>query len=148
MWTNQVINGQMTNDAFLDLLKENMLQYEIKSNAIKQSLLSARNQQNKQNDNVANANFLLSTIHSAKGLEFDNVVVFYRNENSLDEEKKRMYYVAFTRAMKSEYVLAYDTCASPQIQADYVTVLEKLHAVSPAPNSPLNKAPAGKRIKI
>lgn len=148
MWTNQVINGQMTNDVFLDLLKENMLQYEIKSNAIKQSLLSARNQQNKQNDNVANANFLLSTIHSAKGLEFDNVVVFYRNENALDEEKKRMYYVAFTRAMKSEYVLAYDTCASPQIQADYVTVLEKLHAVSPAVNSPLNKAPAGKRIKI
>lgn len=148
MWTNQVINSQMTNDAFLDLLKENMLQYEIKSNAIKQSLLSARNQQNKQNDNVANANFLLSTIHSAKGLEFDNVVVFYRNENSIDEEKKRMYYVAFTRAMKSEYILAYDTCASPQIQADYITVLEKLHAVSPAVNSPLNKAPAGKRIKI
>ena len=138
IWSNQVNNGQMATDTFLDLVKENMLQYEIRTNAIKQSLLSGRNQQNKQDDVIKNANFLLSTIHSAKGLEFDNVVVFYRNENNLAEDKKRMYYVAFTRAMKSEYILAYDTCTSPQIEADYNTILERLHAKSPAINSPLN----------
>lgn len=147
-WTQQVNAGQMTQDTFLDLVKENMLQHEIKSNALKQALLSNRNQQAKMNDAVKNANFVLSTIHSAKGLEFDNVVILFKNENAMDEEKKRMYYVALTRAMKSEYVLAYDTTVSPQIQADYLTILEKLHAQNPAPNSPLNKRPANRRIKI
>lgn len=147
-WINQVNAGQLTADAFMDLLRENMLQHEIKSNAMKQALLSNRNQQAKQDDAVKNANFLLSTIHSAKGLEFDNVVVFYRNENSLAEDKKRMYYVAFTRAMKSEYILAYDTTGSPQIQADYITVLEGLHAKAPAANSPLDRRPKNRRIKI
>lgn len=148
MWLNQVNAGQLTSDAFMDLLRENMLQHEIRSNAMKQALLSNRNQQAKQDSAVKNANFLLSTIHSAKGLEFDNVVVFYRNENSLAEDKKRMYYVAFTRAMKSEYILAYDTTGSPQIQADYMTVLEALHAKAPAANSPLNQRPKNRRIKI
>lgn len=148
MWEQQVANGQLTANAFADLLRENMLQHEIKSNAMKQALLSNRNQQAKQDDAIKNANFLLSTIHSAKGLEFDNVVVFYRNENTLAEDKKRMYYVAFTRAMKSEYILAYDTTGSPQIQADYITVLEGLHAKAPAANSPLNKRPKNRRIKI
>lgn len=148
MWLNQVNAGQLTSDAFMDLLRENMLQHEIRSNAMKQALLSNKNQQAKQNAAVQNANFLLSTIHSAKGLEFDNVVVFYRNENTLAEDKKRMYYVAFTRAMKSEYILAYDTTGSPQIQADYMTVLETLHAKAPAVNSPLNQRPKNRRIKI
>lgn len=148
MWLNQVNAGQLTSDAFMELLRENMLQHEIRSNAMKQALLSNKNQQAKQNAAVKNANFLLSTIHSAKGLEFENVVVFYRNENSLEEDKKRMYYVAFTRAMKSEYILAYDTTGSPQIQADYITVLENLHAKAPATNSPLNQRPKNRRIKI
>lgn len=148
MWLNQVNTGQLTSDAFMTLLRENLLQHEIKSNALKQALLSNKNQQAKQNAAVKNANFLLSTIHSAKGLEFDNVVVFYRNENSLAEDKKRMYYVAFTRAMKSEYILAYDTTGSPQIQADYMSILETLHAKAPAANSPLNKKTKTHRIKI
>lgn len=147
IWYNQFTNGQITQDQFLTYVKENMLQFEISTNAIKQSLLSAKNQKSKQSANISNAKFLLSTIHSAKGLEFDNVIVLYRNENNMDEDKKRMYYVAFTRAMKSEFILAYDTMISPQIQMDYLTVLEKLHATSPAPNSPLNR-PTGRTIKI
>lgn len=144
VWVNQFLNGQMAHDVMLDHIKRNLLQFEISSNAIKQALLSAENQQNKQADCIKNANFLLSTIHSAKGLEFDNVIVLYKNENNMDEEKKRMYYVALTRAMKSEYILAYDTMVSPQIQADYLTVLEELHKQSPAPNSPFNNTPTNK----
>lgn len=147
-WLAQVNNGQLTSDAFMELLKENMLQHEIKSNAMKQALLSNKNQQAKKEAAIKGSNFLLSTIHSAKGLEFDNVVVLYRNENALAEDKKRMYYVAFTRAMKSEYILAYDTVASPQVQADYITVLEGLHKTAPAANSPLNTRPKNRRIKI
>lgn len=151
-WIQQVTNNQLSHDACLDLIRENMLQYEIRHNSIKQALLSSQNQKNKQSENVKDANFLISTIHSAKGLEFDNVVVFFRNENNMDEEKKRMYYVALTRAMKSEYILAYDVAASPQIEANYITVLEKLHNTHPSPNSPLDyikrKRDGTKRIKI
>lgn len=126
-WQNQYMNGQMTKDDLLNNVRESMLQFEIRNNAIKQALLSARNEENKKNQDVDNANFVLSTIHSAKGLEFDNVVVLYRNESDLAEDKKRMYYVAFTRAMKSEYILAYDTAASPKIEADYKSIVEALH---------------------
>ena len=55
------------------------------------------------------ANFYVSTIHSAKGLEFDNVVVLYQNKRDMEEADKRMYYVAFTRAMQSEFIAVYDT---------------------------------------
>ena len=149
-WLKQINNGQMTQDEFSENVKRHMLKFEIERNAIKQALLSSQNAKQKENDNVKNANILLSTIHSAKGLEFDNVVVFYRNESSLAEDKKRMYYVALTRAMKSEYILAYDTSASPQIQADYITVLERLHDIAPAPNSPIDalKEKRKNRIKI
>lgn len=144
VWVNQFLRNQMTHDALLDNIKRNLLQFEISTNAMKQALLSVQNQQNKESAAIENANFLLSTIHSAKGLEFDNVIVLYKNENQMDEEKKRMYYVALTRAMKSEYILAYDTMVSPQIEADYLTVLESLHAQSPAPNSPFNSTPKNK----
>ena len=116
-------------------------------NAIKQSLLSETNRKQKESDLVKQATFILSTIHSAKGLEFDNVVTLYRNETGLDEEKKRMYYVAFTRAMKSEFILAYDVSANPQIEADYFTVLERLHEKYPSANSLITKRNAN-RVKI
>lgn len=148
IWVNELNNGQITQSQFLDYVKENMLQFEIESNAVKQALISSQNEQAKKLSNTANAPFLLSTIHSAKGLEFDNTVILYKNERDMPEDKKRMYYVAFTRAMKSEYILAYDTMVLPQIEADYMTVLEQLHATSPAPNSPFNKQPKNKRIQI
>ena len=134
-WQIQLANGQLSLDEFMGYVKESMLQFEIRNNAIKQALLSAKNEQNKQQQNAKDANFVLSTIHSAKGLEFDNVVIIYKNENDLAEDKKRMYYVAFTRAMKSEFVLAYDTTASPKIEADYKTIVRNLHAKYPDPNS-------------
>lgn len=151
-WVNQVSKGQMKEADMLHNVKNNMIQYEIRKNAIKQALLSAQNQMIKKSGVVTSANFILSTIHSAKGLEFDNVIVLYRNDNQLSEEDKRMYYVALTRAMKSEYILAYDRTVSPQIQADYVTVLQGLHAVAPAANSPIdrlqNQTRRKQRIKI
>lgn len=147
-WAIQAQNGQMSHDDFVANVKEDMLQYEIRTNAIKQTLTSSQNNNEKEAAKEAGADFLLSTIHSAKGLEFDNVIVFYRNENTLDEDKKRMYYVSFTRAMKTEYIVAYDTVASPQIEADYVTVLKKLHDIAPSPASPFNKQAKNNWIKI
>lgn len=147
-WQAQVNANQITQDVFMDLLKENMLTYEINTNAIKQALISNHNREQKDAANAKSADFLLSTIHSAKGLEFDNVVVLHKNKNQMDEENKRMYYVAFTRAMHTEYVLSYDTVASPQIEADYYSILQTLHAKAPALNSPLNAQAKPKKNKI
>ena len=99
--------------------------FEIDHNKIKQALLSSGTNNNKLED-AKDADIVLSTIHSAKGLEFDNTVVIYQADNYMSEEKKRMYYVALTRAMKSEYILAYGTLKSPQIEADYNTILNEL----------------------
>lgn len=128
VWYNQYANKQMSKDTFLDNVKESMLKFEINMNAVRQALLSARNAAQKTNDDVKDADFILSTIHSAKGLEFENTVVIYRDESNMPEEDKRMYYVALTRAMKSEFVLAYGTLKNPQIEADYQTVIDTLQA--------------------
>lgn len=126
VWQKAHMNGTMSLSDLLVNVRNNMLDFEIKRNAIRQSLVSARNQQNKQDQNANTANFLLSTIHSAKGLEFENTVVLYQAKNDMDEEKKRMYYVAFTRAMKSEFIIAYDTVVTPKIVADYDAIVDRL----------------------
>lgn len=148
IWMQQLTTNKIALPVFLELVKEDMLQYEIKYNAIRQSVASTKNQKNKESDRISKANMLLSTIHSAKGLEFDNVVILCDNKKLCNEEDKRLYYVAFTRAMKSEYIWAYDTVASPKIVADYETVLEKLHAIAPAVNSPLNNRKKNLTVKI
>ncbi|MEJ1730822.1 3'-5' exonuclease, partial [Escherichia coli] len=41
---------------------------------------------------------LVSTIHKAKGREFDNVFLMLENFNPITDEDKRLLYVAITRA--------------------------------------------------
>lgn len=125
-WANELMQGKISHQEFMELVRDNMLQFEIKRNAVRQSLISAKNEETKQNEDIKNANVLLSTIHSAKGLEFQNTVVLYQAKNDMDEEKKRMYYVAFTRAMNSELVIAYDTVTHPKIQNDYDNIIDSL----------------------
>ena len=125
-WQTQCLNGTMSITDFLNNVKTNMLRFEIRHNAVKQSLISLRNEEIRKAQLSQNAKIMISTIHSAKGLEFDNTVIIYQNSNTLSEEKKRMYYVAFTRAMQSEYILAFDTVKSPKIETDYKTVIESL----------------------
>lgn len=53
----------------------------------------------------------IGTIHSVKGLEFDNVYVFGVNNSTFklnDEENKNLYYVAITRAKKHLVVFTYE----------------------------------------
>lgn len=145
-WQKQVTAGHMKIDEYLECVKDAMLKYEIRSNGMKQALVSARNEQNKLNSDNANANFLFSTIHSAKGLEFQNVLLLYRDESMMPEDKKRMYYVAFTRAIQSEYVLAYGTSPHPKIEDDYNTIVDHLHKTNPIPKANSNTTvtlPAG-----
>lgn len=151
-WIKRAINGLMTEQELLDNIKDCMLKFEISKNAVRQTMVSNRNREAKLAGAAANANFLLSTIHSAKGLEFQNVVLLYLASNDMDEADKRMYYVAMTRAMNSEYILAFGNTMSSRIQTEYLDVLQRLHAIAPSPNSivPMmtQPIPRNKRIKI
>lgn len=122
----KLIKKQITQQYFLDCVKSNLLSYECKMNGIRQRLIAKKNEEQKKKNEINTANFVLSTIHSAKGLEFDNVVILYKNNNIMNEETKRMYYVALTRAMKSEFILAYDTKNKTLVEKRYKNILEML----------------------
>ena len=106
-WANAQKSGRITHDEFLKRLRKNMIQHEIHHNSIRQSVISARNNDRRHSQDALHANVLFSTIHSAKGLEFDNTIVLYDEGNKDREDFKRIYYVALTRAIHSELVLAY-----------------------------------------
>ncbi|MEG0128074.1 MAG: ATP-dependent helicase [Clostridium sp.] len=71
--------------------------------------------------NKNESNIVLSTIHSSKGLEYDNVILIdlvegilpsyesidreKNGDNSLIEEERRLYYVGFTRARYKVYLM-------------------------------------------
>lgn len=125
-WETQYNAGALSADEFVKHLVQNMLEHEMRNNAIRQSLLSMKNNEQKNPEAIANANFLISTIHSAKGLEFSHVVVFVDDELNMDEADKRMYYVALTRAIKSELVIAHGTVAHAPTVGMYETCVKIL----------------------
>jgi DNA helicase-2/ATP-dependent DNA helicase PcrA len=132
-WLGLYQAGQITADEFFERLQDNVLGYEIRHNGIKQSLMNQKNRERKEKNLNAQAKLVVSTIHGAKGLEFDNVLVVHKYDPQMAEDNKRMYYVAFTRAMKSMYVLSYGTAKNPRIEADYemlVAQLEKRDALN------------------
>lgn len=125
---HQASPSQMSRDEFFERLRENVLAFEISHNAVKQSLMNQKNRERKEKNLAAKAKLVVSTIHGAKGLEFDNVVVLHKDDTQMAEGDKRMFYVAFTRAMKSMFVLSYGKAKKPRIESDYqlmVTALEK-----------------------
>lgn len=118
--------GQMSSDAFFDNLRQNLLDYEIRHNSIKQSLMNQKNKERKEKNLATKADLIVSTIHGCKGLEFDNVVVVHKYDSQMSEADKRMYYVAFTRAMNTEYILSYGTVKNARIESDYQLLLKAL----------------------
>ena len=120
----QFNTGAITHQRFAEIVGETLIDFEIQKNALKQSMVSQKNAVKKEDTD--NANFIISTIHSAKGLEFDNVILLYHNDNSMAEDAKRMYYVALTRAKKCEYILAYDTVLNAIVSTRYDNVLAHL----------------------
>ncbi len=53
---------------------------------------------------VDSETILVSTMHKAKGREFDNVFILLKNYDISTDEKKRLLYVAMTRARKNLFV--------------------------------------------
>jgi DNA helicase II / ATP-dependent DNA helicase PcrA len=143
-WVSLCVAGQMTNDVFFDNLRGSLLDYEIRHNSIKQSLMNQKNKERKEKNLASNADLIVSTIHGCKGLEFDNVVVIHKYDSQMDESSKRMYYVAFTRAMKTEYILSYGTVKNARIETDHkllLTALEERDAQNAARVTVVGTAP-------
>ena len=96
--------------AILELLNKNNIHYRIlnKDNKDIKKILSNKDLSD------SSSNIILSTIHSSKGLEFDDVYlidayngVFPCNEEDIYDEERRMFYVAITRT-KNKLFLFYN----------------------------------------
>ncbi len=112
-------SGQISLDQCLELMKQDMMAYESDSNMAKQARISRINEALKNKDTIDNADIVLSTIHSIKGLEFDHVILIADNGRFSDEADKRMYYVGLTRAMKSELIYVHGS--------ENVSVVDAIH---------------------
>ena len=117
--------GAVTRDEFFAQLKDNILDFEIKKNNANQHNTGRRNRARKE-QSQSDAHFFTSTIHSVKGLEFDNVVLVHRPVDNADEEAKRLYYVALTRAKNTEFIIAVAKATMPKLVTDYRTMVASL----------------------
>lgn len=125
-WTENYKAGSLTAEKFLDRLQNTLITYEIKKNNMRNTVVSSANQAAKEMSLKDGPKLIVSTIHSVKGLEFDNCVVVLKHEDPMEEDAKRMYYVALTRAKKSLYVLAYGKDDKPDIVEDYESIIKSL----------------------
>ena len=68
-----------------------------------------------------NVPFVLTTVHSSKGLEYDNVIIMdeispiFPDDRANIEEERRLFYVAITRAKNNLFLLSYDDERQPFI---------------------------------
>lgn len=67
-----------------------LFRYNREANLLKEEL--------KRHSNTVKTNVHIGTIHSAKGLEFDRVILNDWEPSNVDEEERRLFYVGMTRA--------------------------------------------------
>lgn len=125
-WVYEYQSHIITKEIFFDRLKKCVLDYEIRYNSIRDALMHRNNEERKIRNLETKADFIVSTVHGVKGLEFDNVVVIYKDQSDMSEEKKRLYYVAFTRAKNSLFVLSHGVTLSSRIVSDYNLIVDLL----------------------
>lgn len=125
-WVYEYQAGIITKEVFFDRLKKCILDHEIRHNSIRDALMHRNNEERKIRNLETKADLIVSTVHGVKGLEFDNVVVVYKDQSDMTEEKKRLYYVAFTRAKNSLFVLSHGTTLSARIVSDYNLIVDSL----------------------
>lgn len=125
-WVYEYQANIITKEVFFDRLKKCILDHEIRHNSIRDALMHRNNEERKIRNMETKADLIVSTVHGVKGLEFDNVVVVYKDQSDMTEEKKRLYYVAFTRAKNSLFVLSHGTTLSARIVSDYNLIVDSL----------------------
>lgn len=125
-WQQAVQNGTMPKQTYFDSLKRSLLRHEIEMNNYASRITNTKNRQRKEENALSDAPFIISTIHGAKGLEFDNVVLFHQYRNHMSEEMKRMYYVALTRAINTEYIISTGSVKNAEIEKHHESIMTSL----------------------
>lgn len=115
--------GNLSYAKLLNLMEDRILSFEIDYNTENQKLLDDTATQN--TEKIKDADFILSTIHGTKGLEFDNCVVLLTNTSHMTQEQRRLYYVALTRAKYSEYLIEL-SAGDKVMQQKYLQILTDL----------------------
>ena len=93
------------------ILFRRLLHVEAQKNSVDDWLTGA----SKTNVNPDDFDIVSSTIHSAKGLEFDNVILAYNPDKKghASQEVLRLFFVGLTRAKNKEIVLSKRTLQCP-----------------------------------
>ncbi|WP_328990430.1 ATP-dependent helicase [Kribbella sp. NBC_01245] len=125
-WEQLHQQGALTRGDFFERLRDSLLSFEIRHNAVRQSLVNQKNRDRKAKNAESDADLVVSTIHGAKGMEFDNVVVLHKEGAATTQASRREFYVAFTRAKKTEYILSYGTVKNPPIESSYAQIVSLL----------------------
>lgn len=127
---NQFKKNLISNSEMMNKIRDNMIDYEVRKNVIRQSLLKQEQDQIDKEELIKKSNILISTVHSVKGLEFDHVVYLHRNADSSRsksnlEEEKRIDYVSLTRAKKTELIIdVYLDKSYSKLNYNYQALLE------------------------
>lgn len=125
-WLNAVNSKTMTKNQYFNKLQKSILDFEIRHNVVKASVLNSKSDQEDKEQSTKNADFVVSTIHGVKGLEFENVILYMKYDANAEEDVKRMQYVALTRAKNSELILPYSTSPKTGIKLDYDNIIRTL----------------------
>lgn len=124
-FTNNKITGMKT----IKQIAQLMLDSEINNNRRRQSVSRKLNSIDERQKIIKNSKLIFSTIHSVKGLEFDNVILYLNSTHLLEKEsQKRLYYVGLTRAKNSELVIDgnFDGYNNSLMYTNYYNVLSSL----------------------
>lgn len=107
-WIDLHHQGVLDHQQVMDLLRDNLLGFEISMNQRRLNVVRASNANHKQKVVDAQVPVVVSTIHGVKGLEFDHtVVVLKTTEGAQKQDFRRLAYVALTRARIDELVVSY-----------------------------------------
>lgn len=101
-WLNDTMQNNMTTAVFNGMIIQHLINAEIRHN----SMISMLNKEVKDTD-YDNIPLITTTIHSSKGLEFDNVLVIFNEARagSTSQENLRLFGVALTRARHNQFIL-------------------------------------------
>lgn len=104
-----VQSGKLSKEKYVAHFKQRLITDEINENSVRNYLNGpdATMDEIKSNDPAIKVDLIYSTIHSAKGLEFDNVVISHDNNkrSGHTQEALRLFFVGFSRAKKKELIL-------------------------------------------
>lgn len=104
-----VQHGTLSKDQYVAYFKQRLINDEITENSVRNYLKGADTsmEEIKSTDPATKVDLIYSTIHSAKGLEFDNVVICHNNNkrSAHTQEALRLFFVGLSRAKKNELII-------------------------------------------